>query len=72
MAFEDILENLSKNGYTIISVTPDSVDVYKRDVIVQDSSGTQTTKVYMLTGFKDITDSSGKVIGADEVWAEVS
>lgn len=72
MAFEDVLANLVSNGYTIISVTPDSTDVYKRDVIVQDSSGTQTTKVYMLTGFKDITDSNGNVIGADEVWTEVS
>ena len=70
MKFEDVLDNLVNDGYTIIAVLPND-DLYKRNVIVKDSNGNQTTKSYVLTGFTDIKDSNGNVVGAEEDWQEV-
>ncbi len=69
--FEDILEDLENNGFTIISIQPDDDDPYSKYVIVEDSNGNKTTKHYVLSGYKEITDDNGNIIGVDEDWTEV-
>lgn len=68
--FDDVLNDLENNGYTIVSVQPDDDNPYSKYVVVQDSNGNISTKHYVLSGYTDIKDSNGNVIGVDENWVE--
>jgi len=72
MNFEDILENIENNGYTVVAIMPDDDNPYSKYIVVQDANGNTVTKHYVLSGYTEIKDENGNVIGLDENWVEVS
>ena len=69
--FDEYLDNLENNGYTIIAILQADDDPYTKFVVVEDSNGNKETRKVVLQGYRDITDENGNVIGVEEEWVEV-
>ena len=69
--FDEYLKNLGDNGYTVIAVLPDNDNPYSKFVIVQDSNGNKSTKHIILSGYTDIKNDDGNLVGVEEDWIEV-
>ena len=68
--FEDILENLEANGYTILSIETPSDNPDVRIVTVKDSTGTVSTKKYCIV-VTEVTDANGNIIDVTEDCQEI-